>query len=89
MLGISLNLYSDNHHKRGGFSKTLPKKSLKFVLSREGSSVAFNINLILLPVKIDFVIEEQSRKRDIFRPCGIGYVKIILVLLSKVVLFYI
>lgn len=88
MMGITLNLHSDDHHKQGGFSKTLPEKSLKFVLNREGSIVTFNISLILLPVKIDSVADEQSRKRDAFRPCGIGHIKIILVLLAEVVLFY-
>lgn len=63
ILGIPLNFYLDVSYKQDGFPKTLPKKSLKFVLSRRNGTVMFNLNLKLLPAKIDFIPKKQNRKK--------------------------
>lgn len=65
------------------------KKDLEFVSSRKDSTIAFNISLVLLTTKIDLVVEEYSCKRYVFKICNINYIKMILVLPTEVVVFYI
>lgn len=50
----------------------------KFISIRIGSTVAFNLGLMLLPVEVDLVAEEQDLKRNAFIPRATSYVKIIL-----------
>lgn len=61
---ISLDFCPDAGHKDDRFSKALPKKSFKFVPSKRNNTIAFNLDLVLLPAKVDFILEEQSRKKD-------------------------
>lgn len=89
MLRILLNFYLNIGYKKGWFSKILLKKGLKFVTSREDGTIIFNLSFVLLPVKINLVVEEQSHKKDALVAHVIGYVKIIFALLTKVVAFYI
>lgn len=89
MLEILLNLDPDIGYRQSGFSKTWSKKSLKFIPSRRNDTVAFNLSLVLLPVKIDFIPKKQSRKRDTLVAHSIGYIKIIFALLIKVITLYI
>lgn len=46
VLGILLNPVSNAGHKRGRFSQTLSKKSLKFVSSRRSGTVTLNLDLV-------------------------------------------
>lgn len=82
---ISLNLGLDNSHKQGGFSKNLSKKSLKLVLNKESSTIAFNLNFILLPAEVNLVLEKKSRKKNAYMACSFSCVKKILTLLAEVV----
>lgn len=50
-----------------------------------GSAVAFDFSLMLLLAKTDSIAGKISCKRDALRTYNISYVKIILVLLTKVV----
>lgn len=58
VIEILFNFYLDIGYKQDKFSKILPKKYLKFVLSRENSIVALNLNIVLLLAEIDLVTEE-------------------------------
>ena len=58
ILAIPLDFCLDVGHKRGGFSKTLPEKGLKFIPSRRDGTIVFNLSLVLLPVEVDPVAEE-------------------------------
>lgn len=89
IFGILFNLSLNAGHKQDRFPKTLSEKSLKYILSRGGSIVAFDLNLVLLLVEIDFVIEEQSRKGNVFRIYGTSHIKMILALLTEVIALYI
>lgn len=89
ILGILLNLGLDADYKQNRFSKTLLKKYFKFVLSKRNSTVAFDLDLVLLPAKIDSVVEKQNCKKYALRIRGIGCIEIILALLIKIVVFYI
>lgn len=80
VLGILLNLGSDAGYKQGRFSEILPEKSLEFVLSKESNIVAFNLNLVLLSLKIDSILEKQSCKRDALVAYSTSHIKIILAL---------
>lgn len=66
----------------------MSEKSLKFVLNKVGGTVAFNLSFVLLPAKNNLVIEEQGRKKNIFRVRGTGYIKIIFALLTKIIALY-
>lgn len=44
---------------------------------------------MLLLIKVDPIAEKQSCKKDVFRACGTGYIKIILILLIEVIVLYI
>ena len=58
VLEISLDFSPDIGHKRGGFSETLPEKSLKFVLNKRAGTIIFNLGLMLLLVEVDLISEE-------------------------------
>lgn len=64
------------------------KKRLKFVLSREDSSIDFNLDFILLPVKVNLILEQQGCKKDVLVTYDISYIEIILALLTEVVALY-
>ena len=85
MLEILLNLGLDVGYKRDRFPKILSKKGLKFVPSRGGSTIVFDLCLMVLPAKIDPVAEKCSREGHAYRACGTGRVKIILTLSTKLV----
>lgn len=63
------------------------KKRLKFVLSKRDNIIIFNISFILLPAKIDLILEKQSCKKNILKTCGTGYIKIVFTFLTKVIAF--
>lgn len=80
-----LDFCSNANHKGSRLSKVLLEKSLKFVLSKKDGIVIFNLGLILLLVKVDSILEKQGCKKNALRAHVIGYVKIVLALLTKVV----
>lgn len=84
MMRISLDVYPDASQKGGRFSKTLLEKGLQFDPSRRDGTVAFNLGLVLLPTEVNFILEEQSRKKNAFRACGTSYVEMILTLSIEV-----
>lgn len=89
ILKILLNFSPDVYYKYDRFSKTLPKKSFKFVLIKKNDIFAFNLSFILLLVEINLISKKQSYKNDMFIAYNIGYIKIIFILLTKIVAFYI
>ena len=58
VLQVSFDFTPDVVYKRGGFSKTLSEKSLEFVLSEGSNPVPLDLNFVLLPAKIDPILEE-------------------------------
>lgn len=88
VLRILFNFSPDVGHKCGRFSKTLSKKGLEFILYRKNTTVVLNLSLMLLLVEIDFILKKQGCKRDALLAYSTGYVKIVLILLTKVVTFY-
>ena len=88
VLGISFNLNSDAGYEQGRFFKTLPENGLELVLSRR-SAVIFDLSFIPLSAEIILVVEEQSRKRNTFRAHSTGRIKMIFVLLTDIIKFYI
>lgn len=88
-MGILFNFSLDTCYKQNRFSKILLEKGLKFILSRENSTIAFNLSLILLVVEIYLVIKKQDCKKNIFKIYAIGYIKIVFTLQVKVEIFYI
>lgn len=82
---IPLNFSPDTSQKCDEFSKTLPKKSFKFSLYKRNSIVVFNISFVLLLAKINLILKEQGRGKDILGACGTGYVKIVLALSTKII----
>lgn len=89
VLGIPLNLSPDTGHKQGRFRKTLLEKSFEFVPSKEGGIIIFDLSLILLPAEIEFVAEEYSCKKYMFKAYSTSCIQIILTLSTKKVVFYI
>lgn len=67
----------------------MPKKSPKFVLSRRNSTVVFNLDLVLLPVKVDLILKKRGRKRDALNVCSINHIKIVLVLSTKAIALHV
>lgn len=88
VLEILLTFGLDIGHKQDGFSKTLIKKSLKFVPNRREGTIAFNLSFVLLLAKVDPIPEEQDCKRDVLVARGTGCIKIVFALLTEVIIFY-
>lgn len=80
MLGIPLDVSLNIGYENSEFLEILLKKNLEFVLTTRSGTIAFNLNLVLLPAEIDFISEKQGCKGDILRVCGTGYVKIVFAL---------
>lgn len=89
VLKILLNLCLDAYHKYNRFSKTLTKKDFKFVSSKKNSIFMFYTNFLLLPAKIDLILEKQIYKEITLVAFNIGCVKIIFTLLTKIIALYI
>lgn len=68
---------------------TLPKKDLKFVLSKGNGIIVLNLGFMLLPTELGLIVEKEGHKIDAFEIRSTGCVKIVLALLTKVVSFYI
>lgn len=88
ILEILFNFYLNIGCKQGGFFETLLKKNLKLLLNKRDDTIAFNLSLILLLAKVDFISKKQGCKRDALVTYGIGHVKIIFALSTKVIILY-
>ena len=89
VLGIPLNLSPDIGYKRGGFSKILLEKGFKFVPSKKGGLVTLNLCFVLLPMEVDPIPEQKSRKENALMICGTGHVEMILALSTKIVALHV
>lgn len=69
VLRILFNVSPDTSHKQNRFSKTPLKKSLKFILYKSNSFVAFILTFFLLLVEINLVFEEHNYKKE--RVCSL------------------
>ena len=58
VLKIPFDISPDISYKQGRFSKALPEKGLKFVLSRGDGIVAFNLSFVLLLAEVNPVLEK-------------------------------
>lgn len=76
VLRVFFNFILDAIYKSNRFIKILLKKDFKFILSRVDNIVLFYLSFILLPAKIDFLLEEQGHKKNMLIVCDISYVKI-------------
>ena len=85
VLEISLDLSPDASYKQGGFSETLLKKGLKFVLSRGDGIVAFNLSFVLLPAEVNPILEKRGCEKDAFVARGFGHVEMIFILSTKII----
>lgn len=88
VLEISFNLYPNISYEQVKFSETLPKKGVKFVPSREDSTIALNLSFVLLPAGVDPVAKKQDCKKNLFKTHGTDYVKMIFILLAEIVILY-
>lgn len=89
VLRIPLDLSLNASYKQRGFSKTLPKKDLEFFLNGGNNTLIFNMSFIPVPAEVDLMSEEQSCTKNAFKIYGTSHVKMILVLLAEVIIFYI
>lgn len=88
ILRIALNLCSNVGHKQSRFFKVLLKKSFEFIPNKRSNAITFYIDLILLPAEIDLLSKKQSHKKDTLVAHSTSHIKIILVMLTKVIVFY-
>lgn len=88
VLEILLNLGPNTDHKQNRFSKTLLEKNLKFILYKGDNIVIFNLDLVLLLTEVNSIQEEQDCKKNALVTYDTSCIKIILVLLIKIVSFY-
>lgn len=89
VLYILRNFDQDIYYKYSKFSKTLTKKSFKFILSRGNDILAFNLSFVLLTAEVNLITEKQNYKRDIFETYGISRIEIIFALSVKKIALYI
>lgn len=66
----------------------MSKKSFKLNLSKK-DDVVFDLSLMLLPAKIDYVTKKQNCKKNVFKAYNIANIKIIFILLTKIIILYI
>lgn len=89
VLRIPLDFSPNVGHKSSRFFKTLPKKGFEFVPSRKNNIVAFKLDFMLLPAKINPISEKQGHKRNMLRDCGTSGTEIVFTLLTEVIVLYI
>lgn len=75
-------------YKCNRFFKILLKKNFKFILYTKDNIIAFNLSFMLLLAKVDFILKKQSYKKDVLMVYGIGCIKIVLILLTKIIVLY-
>lgn len=81
---VSFNITPDIIYKYDKFFKTFLKKSFKFIPYTGTKLVMFKPDLMLLPIKANFLLEKQNCKKDIFIVFALGNFKIVFALPVKV-----
>lgn len=89
VLKILLDFDLDIGQKQGRFFQTCLKKNLEFVTYKKNNYITFNLYFVLLPAKLDLISEKQILKKKALRTCSFKHIKRVLILLIKVVVFYI
>lgn len=87
ILEILFDFSPNASYKQNRFFESLLKKGFEFILNRENGFIVFNLSFVLLPAEVDYVLEKRSCKEDILMAPGINYVKIVLALPTKVIIF--
>lgn len=67
----------------------MPKKSFEFVLSKRDNIIIFNLDFILLPTEVDFILEKKGNKEDVLEAHKTGRIKTIFALSTKVVALHV
>lgn len=65
------------------------KKSFEFISSSGNDIITFNLGFLLLSIETNLILENQDCKRDVLIAYGIGRVKIIFILLTKILALHI
>lgn len=89
VLKILLDLNLDVSHGGGGSSKVLLEKAFEFISNKRDDTIAFNLDLLLLPTKVDFILEERDCKKNVLRAYSISCVEMIFALLAEIVVLHI
>lgn len=76
-------------HKGNRFSKIFFKNSFKFISNKKSGFIIFDLDLISLLTNNDLILKKCNCKKDTFMTFDFSIFKIVLVLLTKVVIFYI
>lgn len=88
VLGGFFDFTPDIINKSGEFSQVFLEKDFKFFLIWEYSVIIFDLVLVLLLIKEDSIIEKRSYKRYMFVALSFCYPKMVRVLMTEVVAFY-
>lgn len=86
---ISLDFNLNAGYKSSRFFKNLLEKSFEFVLSEKDNTVIFNMDFLLLSVKVDLIPKKQGCKKNTLGACNTGYIKIVFTLPKKVIALYV
>lgn len=65
------------------------EKSFEFISSSGNDIITFNLGFLLLLVETDLIPKKQNCKKDALVAYGIGRVKIIFILLTKILALHI
>lgn len=88
MLQVSFDFIPNVIYKWNRFFKILLKKNFEFVLYKKNNLVLLNLSLMLLLTEVDPISENPGHEKNAFIICGTNCVEIILILLTKIVIFY-
>ena len=64
------------------------EERLELILNDQDKAVCVLFLFLLLPAEVDLVLKEESNKRNSVGTFGFGSGKVILILLTKVIAFY-
>lgn len=88
VLEISFVFTPNVVYKQNRFPKTFYQKDLKFVLKEKSNPITFDWGLILLLIEVNLILKKQNCKKYIFMAFDSSSLKIGLILLTKIILFY-
>lgn len=88
VLIIPLNLSLNINDKQCRFFKTLLEKNFELFPSSRNGTITFHVSYMLLPAKVDLILEKQGCKKNLFGAYSINYIKKILAFSTEVVIFY-
>lgn len=87
ILKISFNLALSRIYKISKVLKAFLKKELKFYPYYW--IIVLNIELVLLPLEVNLLTKKAGYKKDFIITLGISIIKVIVILVIKIVAFYI